>query len=85
MKLEVWHFIVALFALIGPALVILGLLLGRLIEKSNSAHLRIDRLEVTLAEEFKEMKFTLRDSIEQSWKNCPLARDTHGVRRDSNT
>lgn len=69
-----WQLIVALFALIGPALVVAGLVIGRMQEKSASAHKRIDKLEATITIEFAE----LRAALDKAWRACPLAHGEHG-------
>jgi len=64
---------IALFALIGPALVMLGIWLGTLRASTRAAHKRLDDLETLLREEFRNFRLDLRESIEKAWTNCPLA------------
>lgn len=75
---ETWSLVVALFALIGPALVLAGWWIGRVAEKTTSAHVRIDRLERVLTDEFHEVRKALKESLDNAWRNCPLTRrDAH--------
>ena len=73
--------LVAVMALLGPALVYLGMQLGSLRQQTTAAHKRIDRLEETLTREFELLRTTLDQSIRDGWKHCPLATkgvDSHG-------
>jgi len=70
--------VVATLALVGPALVYLGLKLGTLTNSSEGAHKRIDRLELMLTEEFRLLRGSIATMIGDAWKNCPLAHDGRG-------
>lgn len=74
-----WGLMIALFGLVSPALVYLGIRLGTLQQSTDGAHKRIDRLEQLLTTEFRALRAELRTSIEESWRNCPLAhgKDKH--------
>ena len=71
--------LIAFLALVGPALVYLGMKLGTLQQSSEGAHKRIDRLEKMLTDEFRQMREALNASIRDAWRNCPLAhKGEHG-------
>lgn len=72
-----------LIALIGPGLLVGGIVVGRLMEKTSAAHKRIDRLETTLKEEFQSMKEALTTSIETAYLHCPLAKEGRHERTGS--
>ena len=83
MQVDAWMLVVGLFALVGPAIAAVSLFIGRMMERTSSAHKRIDKLEQNLAAEFKATREELRHAIEMAWANCPMAKDhTIPVRRD---
>ena len=57
----------------GLALLYLGVKLGSITARAESAHDRIDRLERVLADEFRELRIILKTSLEESWRHCPMA------------
>lgn len=69
--------LIALLALVGPALLLLGVWLGSIRASTRSAHHRIDQIEDKLTSEFKQMREALTHSLERAWMNCPLAREGH--------
>lgn len=73
MNLEGPELIVAILALVGPALVWLGLTVGRLSERTTTSHKRIDKLEERLSTEFEKLADRLDLSIRNGWRHCPLA------------
>jgi hypothetical protein len=66
-----WQLIIAVFALLGPALVLAGLVIGRMQEKNTSAHKRIDKLELNIDRRFDQ----LHAAIQRAWRACPLVHD----------
>jgi hypothetical protein len=77
---------IAILAVVGPALVILGIRLGENRASTRAAHhrldsieLRHDRLEELLAEKFDDMKQSLNGAIREAYRWCPLAqKGSHG-------
>jgi len=67
---------------IASALVVLGVFLGSLRSSTRSAHHRLDKLEGKLTDEFRELRRTLKESIESAYLHCPLAREQHGRAQD---
>ena len=65
--------LIAIFALIGPALLYLGMRLGRHSEAIRRQDGRMDKLEETLSRQFKQLHEELTRSLEKAWLNCPLA------------
>ena len=76
--------VVSIGAVLGPALVALGIWLGSLRASVRSAHLRLNSLEENLKREvhglrgdIQDLAGTLKESIRESWMHCPLAQKEH--------
>ena len=69
MKFEAWQLFVAMFALIGPGLVMSGMSW----ERGKRNEKRLDTLERLLREELHRLGDRLEESVEKAWTNCPLA------------
>jgi hypothetical protein len=64
--------------MVGPGLIFLGLLLGKLLEKVSSAHKRIDKVEIALEKGLAKIE----ESVEKAWASCPMAQEGgHGPTR----
>lgn len=72
--------LLGILALIGPGLVYLGVSIGTLRSSTRSAHHRLDKLESTLVEEIRLLRGEIRESIQEAWRNCPVAVD-HASRK----
>jgi hypothetical protein len=73
--------VIGLFIAIVPGALFLGIKIGSLSQATDGAHKRIDRLEKLLKDEFHQFRDALKDSVEQAWRNCPIAMTEH-ERRD---
>ncbi len=69
MELSNWTFLLAVIGLVGPGLIVVG----RLWEKTTAAHVRLDKLEVSLQLSMDKLERTVRHTIETAWVKCPLA------------
>jgi len=87
-KLEIWHLVIALVALIGPALLYAGITIGRINEKTQNtkdwlkavdaeAKSRDRDLERRLTNEFKTLGDRLEEAVKNGWMHCPLAQKEH--------
>jgi len=72
--------LIAVTGLVAPALVYLGISIGALRKSTEQAHNRVDRMEMMLAEEFRELRNDLKTAIATAWRNCPLAESKHKER-----
>jgi len=80
-ELAVWiGVVIALLALVGPALVWIGIRLGALQAATSAAHHRIDETdarfekhEERMDDRFEKLTQTLSQAIKNGWRHCPLA------------